>query len=212
MRKICINGGTFDPVHFGHLRPALEVLEACGLDEMRFIPCYQPVHRGQPAASDEDRMNMVSLAIEPVPAFRLDDREIRRGGPSYMVETLQSIKDEGPDAALYLMMGQDAFLAFDTWHQWQRILSLASIVVTQRPGYPIAAPEALKPYVQEGTLTRLPAEGAVGFLSVTQLDISSTKIRQALAAGQRVDYLMPQAVITYIMEHNLYQKGAYERR
>ena len=206
MRRIGIQGGTFDPIHFGHLRPALEVLEACALDEVRFIPCAQPVHRDMPQTDAQARLAMVAHAIASVPAFRLDDREIRRSGPSYMVDTLTSLKAEQPKAGFYLILGQDAFLKFETWYQWQKVLDLASLVVTQRPGYVVEVPEALRPYLYTGVLAQMPAQGAVGLLPVTQLAISSTQIRAEIDAGRSIAYLLPEAVIAYIKEHGLYQK------
>ena len=212
--RIGINGGTFDPVHFGHLRPALEVLEALALDEMRFIPAASPVHRRAPMVAAAHRVRMVELAIAPEPRFVLDTREIDRGGPSYMVETLQSLRGEFPHAQRLLMMGADAIAAFQRWHRWQEILKLANIVVTQRPGAENRLPHAFAPYRQNWRLEKVgdpplrfdaPA-GRIGFLPVTQLDISATDIRARRAAGRSVRYLTPQAVIEYMDAHQLYRK------
>ncbi len=215
--RIGINGGTFDPIHFGHLRPALEVLEALQLDEMRFIPAYQPVHRGAPSVDASHRVRMVELAIAPEPRFVLDRREIDRGGPSYMVETLQSLRNDFPGAELVLMMGADAIAAFTHWHRWQAILKLANIVVTRRPGAENRLPDALAPYRQNWHLEKVgdpplrfeaPA-GKIGFLPVTQLDISATDIRARLAAGRSIRYLTPEAVVEYIDTHQLYRKETH---
>ena len=208
--RIGVNGGTFDPIHFGHLRPALEVLEACGLDQMRFVPCHQPVHRGQPQVSAQDRLEMVRRAIDGVPEFVLDSREIDRGGPSYMVDTLSSLHADFPGATLVLMMGQDAFAAFDRWHDWRGILRRAALVVTQRPDVSARVPESLRPYLYEGPLAAL-APGQVGFLAVTQLAISATDIRSRLLAGKRVNYLLPQTVLDYIEQKGLYGRDGIER-
>ena len=207
--RIGINGGTFDPIHFGHLRPALEVLEACGLAQMRFIPCHQPVHRGRPQVSAQDRLEMVRRAIAAVPEFTLDSREIDRGGPSYMVDTLASLQADFPGATLVLMMGQDAFAAFDHWHDWRGILQRAAVVVTQRPDVVAQVPEPLRPYLYEGPLDQL-MPGQVGFLAVTQLAISATDIRRRLNAGQRVNYLLPQTVLDYIEQKGLYGRDGIE--
>lgn len=208
--RIGINGGTFDPIHFGHLRPALEVLEACRLDQMRFIPCHQPVHRDRPQVSAQDRLEMVRRAISSVPEFVLDSREIDRGGPSYMVDTLSSLQADFPNATLVLMMGQDAFAAFDRWHNWQGILQQAAMVVTQRPEVPVSVPDPLRAYLFEGPLDQLTV-GQVGFLAVTQLAISATDIRRRLQAGKRVNYLLPQTVLDYIEYKGLYGCDSIER-
>lgn len=208
--RIGINGGTFDPIHFGHLRPALEVLEACQLDQMRFIPCRQPVHRDCPQVSAQDRLEMVRRAIAPVPEFILDPREMERDGPSYMVDTLASLHADFPKATLVLMMGQDAFAAFDRWHQWREILQRAAVVVTQRPEAPGSVPDPLRAYLFEGPLDQLTA-GQVGFLAVTQLAISATDIRRRLQAGKRVNYLLPQTVLDYIEHKGLYGRDSSER-
>lgn len=211
VRRIGINGGTFDPIHFGHLRPALEVMETCHLDEVRFVPCAAPVHRHAPVASAQDRMVMIQKAIEPVPEFILDRREILRGGPSYMVDTLESLREEFPAAQLVLIMGQDAFMKFHHWHRWQKILALASVVVTRRPGSAMTVPPVLEAFLYDGALRHLPPFGGIGFLDVTQLDISSTDIRARLKAGHRVDYLLPHPVIEYIRMRRLYWDTLKER-
>jgi nicotinate-nucleotide adenylyltransferase len=130
---IGIYGGTFDPVHFGHLRPALDVLEGLGLEQVRFIPCGQPPHRQQPVANAEQRMAMLSLAVSEQAGFVVDDREISRGGTSYMVDTLTSLKQEKPNNTFCLMLGMDAFIEFDQWKRWQDILQMVNLVVTHRP-------------------------------------------------------------------------------
>ncbi len=206
MRLIGINGGTFDPIHYGHLRPALEVQLKLGLDQVRFVPCYQPVHRGQPSVSAEQRCEMIERAIAGQPTFCLDTIEIDRGGPSYMVDTLAELKQRYVDAGLVLIMGTDAFANFHTWHNWQEILRLANVAVTHRPG------EALPLYSEAGQILR--AHHVKQFtqlceqivdVQVTQLDLSATALRNYLQQGQSVDYLMPPAVIEYIQQNHLYQ-------
>lgn len=210
MRLIGINGGTFDPIHYGHLRPALEVQQTLGLEQVRFVPCYQPVHRGQPSVSAVQRCEMIELAIAGQPSFCLDTIEIDRGGPSYMVDTLAALKQRYADSeeavALVLIMGTDAFANFHKWHNWQEILRLANIAVTHRPG------EALPLYCQAGQILRAHhvrqfsqcCEQIVD-VPVTQLDLSATALRNYLHQGQSVDYLMPPTVIDYIEQHQLYR-------
>jgi nicotinate-nucleotide adenylyltransferase len=119
MRKIGIFGGSFDPIHFGHLRPALEILDALSLDSMHFIPSGQPPHRGAPVASAEARLAMLKAAVAGEPRFHVDEREIRRSKPSYTFDTLTELRRERGDDRLVLMLGLDAFLGFTTWHRWK---------------------------------------------------------------------------------------------
>lgn len=205
-RLIGINGGTFDPIHFGHLRPALEVLTALHLDEMRFIPVYQPVHRDSPSATAQQRCDMVRLAIQSQPKFQLDTIEIDRGGPSYMVDTLCSLKQKMPDATLVLMMGTDAFAKFHRWHDWQGILTLANIVVTHRPGEPLPNDGEVGEILRTHWVETLSEDhGQILDLPITQLDLSATALRETLQKREPVDYLMPQSVADYIRQHQLYQ-------
>jgi len=208
---IGIFGGTFDPVHFGHLRPLLEVQQALGLNEVRLIPCFIPPHRETPGASAEQRLAMLELAVVNTPGFVVDQRELQRGGPSYMVDTLQSLRDElGSRKSLCLILGLDAFVALDRWHQWQRLTELAHIVVMQRPGGLLPKTGAVAELLEQRQvldvveLQQQPA-GRVYFQSVTQLDISATAIREQLAHGQDVRFLMPDSVRHYIETHGLYK-------
>lgn len=214
MRLIGLNGGTFDPIHYGHLRPALEAKQRLGLSQVRFIPCYQPVHKGQPQVSAAQRCDMIELAIETQEGFLLDRIEIDKGGPSYMVQTLELLKPDFAEDSLVLMMGTDAFAKFCSWHQWSRILELANIVIFHRPGQDVVkeavlqghqAPSAEEQLWLERKVKKfsLPA-GQMVELAVTQLDISSTQIRQHLANGLSADYLTPYGVVKYIEKHRLY--------
>jgi len=135
MQSIGILGGTFDPIHFGHLRMAQELAESLGLDEVRFIPAARPPHRAQPHGAAEARAEMVRLAISGNPRFVLDTREFERDGPSYMVDTLSCLRAEvGDDTPLCLLLGADAFLGLPTWHRWRELFQLAHVVVAHRPG------------------------------------------------------------------------------
>jgi nicotinate-nucleotide adenylyltransferase len=205
---IGVLGGTFDPIHFGHLRPALELHERLRLTEMRFIPCHVPPHRVAPDTPPHHRLAMLGLAIAGVAGFRVDSRELDRPGPSYTVDTLRELREEvGPDCPLLLVMGMDAFAGLHTWHRWDEIPALAHVVVAHRPGSAVApetgylavAPAAESPEV----LHRRPA-GLVHFQPVTQLDISATAIRECLRAGCSPRYLLPDDVCRYIAEQGLY--------
>lgn len=207
---IGIFGGTFDPVHFGHLRPALEVQQALHLQEVRFIPAGQPPHRDQPFASSTQRLAMLKAAIVDQPGFVVDERELRRPGPSYMVDTLVSLRSEMETEPLCLILGYDAFLGLTSWHQWQRLIELAHLVITHRPGWNHDdLPDELQSLLQQHAmatmkLAEVPA-GGISFVEVTQLDISATRIREQIRVGQDVRYLLPESVYEMIREQNLYR-------
>ena len=207
---IGIFGGTFDPVHYGHLRAAHEAKVALGLKEMRLLPAGTPPHRSNTFAAAEHRLAMLQLAIACYPDLRADDREVRRQGYSYMVDTLQEIRDEEGEAPLLLFIGQDAANKLDSWNQWVKLFSLAHIVIMRRPDSRHEYSGALFREVQErstgnpSALTDSPA-GKVLPLEVTQLDISSTDIRAQVAAGRSPRFLMPDAVIEYVAKHGLYR-------
>ncbi len=208
---IGIFGGTFDPIHFGHLRPLLEVQQALRLDEVRLIPSFIPPHRQAPGASAEQRLAMLELAAAETPGFVIDQRELQRGGPSYTVDTLESLRCElGEYKSICLIMGLDAFAGLDNWHQWQRLTELAHIVVMQRPGGLLAKTGAVAELIEKRQVLdvaelQLQAAGRIWFQSVTQLDISATAIREFVAHGQDVRFLTPDCVRHYIETHGLYK-------
>jgi nicotinate-nucleotide adenylyltransferase len=209
---IGIYGGTFDPVHFGHLRPAVDVYSLLNLSKIRFIPCGQPPHRNAPIASAQQRLEMLRLAVEPQADFIVDDREINRSGPSYMVETILSLVNDFPDEKFCLIVGMDAFVNFDTWKDWVKITELASLVITQRPRFePDSIPGSeLIQYMNEKRINDkdefINAEGThCFFCGVTQMDISSTSIRSQVCDGKSIDYLVPEKVAHYIHDQNLYR-------
>lgn len=208
---IGILGGTFDPVHHGHLRPALEVYESLGLSELRFVPCRVPPHRAPPEAPAHHRLAMVERAIAGVPGFRVDARELSRPGPSFTVDTLSELRAEiGPGCPLLLVMGMDAFAGLPGWHRWREIAQLAHVVVAHRPG---TAPAMGSPYFELAAATdsvavlRNAGRGRVFLQPVTQLDISATGIRECLRAGRSPRFLLPGSVRDYIAEHRLYLDG-----
>lgn len=208
---IGILGGTFDPIHFGHLRPALDVAEILKLDEVRFIPCGQPPHREQPVASALQRLSMLRAAVSSHPKLKVDDRELSRQGPSYMVDTLASLKKDFPEKNLCLILGWDAFIHLESWHQWERLLELANIAVTHRPGWSveqIGKHSELAKLIDERTVAAeklsSKAAGFITFIAVTQLDISSTQIRQQLQQGNSVSYLLPDKVEQLIINQHIY--------
>ena len=211
MLPIGIFGGTFDPIHYGHLRTAFELMQALHLGEMRFMPAGAPPHREQTVASIEQRVAMVAAAIEGQPGFVMDDRETRREGPSYTVDTLTMLRSDFPNRSLCLLVGMDAFLGLPKWHQWRDILQLAHLVVAHRPGWraPTMGPlgELL---VDRGTgrvddLHEAPA-GKIYIHAVTQLEISSTEVRKLIASGRDPRYLMPDGVRALIAKSGCYAR------
>lgn len=208
-------GGTFDPIHYGHLRMAEELAEALEIEQVRLIPAGRPPHRGQPRAEARHRLEMARLAIAGNPRFVLDEREFHRAAPSYSVDTLSDLRAELPAATpLVLFMGADAFLGLTTWHEWRRLFDLAHIVVAHRPGFSAAAwedalPDPLRRLLsthrveQAGEILEKPA-GRVFLHSITQLDISASQIRDRALRGKSLRYLLPDTVIAYLNENHLY--------
>lgn len=214
MPAIGILGGTFNPIHFGHLRMAQELADALNLDTVRFIPAANPPHKNAPAISAEQRAAMVKLAIANNDSFVFDDRELHRGGASYTLDTLLSLREElAEKTSITLFMGSDAFTKFDTWHRWQEIISLCHIALVQRPqlrGHDHQLSKTLETflhnhYSENSDDLHLHASGFITMRQITALDISSTAIRRALQHGDSVRYLMPDNVIEYIQQHKLYR-------
>ena len=208
-KALGILGGTFDPIHYGHLRPAQEVLRALDLAEIRVIPAANPPHRRPPVATPEQRLRMVELAVAGVPGFTVDDREFRRGGPSYTVLTLESLRSESGGRPLCLLMGLDAFEGIETWHQWQRLPDLAHFIVMTRPGWELPAGGKLPPWARDRVVreTSKLAEASAGkiyFQAVTPQDISATRIRESLAHHESVEAWLPSAVLEYIRANRVY--------
>ncbi len=189
-------GGTFDPVHLGHLRLAEESFETLGLERLNFIPSAAPPHRPPPALAATERLALVEAAIAGRPGFYADDRELRRAGVSYTVDTLRSLAEDFPRHHLVLILGMDAFNGVTRWHHWPALFELAHLAVATRPGAQAVGEAAA--LMTERAITvdelRTRAVGGVVPLSITRLDISATAIRAARAAGRSVRYLVPDAV------------------
>lgn len=194
-----IFGGTFDPIHYGHLRTAFEMLQALRFGEVRFMPCGNPPHRPTPYAEAQLRLEMVRVATAGQEGFVVDDRELQREGPSYSVDTLTALRREFPERPIGLIIGMDAFLGLPKWYHWREILELAHIIVAHRPGW--RAPDM-------GPLGELLADrgthrvddlqnanaGHIYIHDVTQLEISSSEIRELVAMGRDPRFLLPDAV------------------
>ena len=209
-KKIGIFGGTFDPVHIGHLRSALEVAEFMALDELRLIHSARPPHREAPQVSARDRLAMVELAVAGLPPLRVDDRELKRDKPSYSIDTLESLRSELAAAdQLFLIIGWDAFCGLPSWHRWNELLEHCHILVLQRPDADSEAPETLRNLLAARSISDpLSLEGPGGqisFIWQTPLAVSATQIRTLLASGKSVRFLLPDAVLSYIHAHGLYR-------
>ncbi len=209
-RLIGILGGTFDPVHHGHLRPALEVRQGLGLDEVRLIPARDPPHRGRPQVDAQRRLQMVRLAAAGQAGFLVDDRELRREGPSYTLDTLRSLRGEvGERARLCILLGSDALLGLPDWHEPAEVMRLAHLIVMHRPGataFQAPAVQTLLRRHRTSDPARLKdqAAGVIFFHPVTQLEISATAIRAMLARGESPRFLLPEKVLDFIREQGLY--------
>ena len=210
-----ILGGTFDPVHDGHLRLAEELGETLRLEHVLIVPSGTPPHRGAPAVAAEHRLAMVRLAAAGNPRLNVDDRELRRKGPGYTFDTLAELRAEsGTDRPLVLLMGADAFLEFATWHRWHEIFGLAHVAVAHRPGSPVErwrermpqplAREYSQRLMQQPLATHLSPAGGIVVIPFTALDIAATAIRDMLRAGASPRYLLPAAVLDYIRDKRLY--------
>ena len=209
-RRIGILGGTFDPVHIGHLRGALEVAEMFGLDELRLIPNARPPHRDTPNCSAQDRLAMVRLAVQDLPPLCVDARELEREKPSYTIDTLISLRAEvGQDDQLLLVVGWDAFCGLPTWHRWEELLDYCHILVLQRPDAGSEAPQELRDLLAARSVpdpqVLCGGCGQIAFVWQTPLEVSATQIRQLLASGKSVRFLVPDAVLAYINAHGLYR-------
>lgn len=207
---IGILGGTFDPVHFGHLRPALEVRQALGLDEIRLIPCHLPPHRPQPVASGDERLAMLRSAIAGHDGFVIDERELERDGPSWTLDTLLSLHADIRGADLCLLLGMDAFRGLTSWHRWHELIDHCHMVVMTRPGATFPEHGELGDFIGlhralDPAMLRAQSTGLLYFQEVSALDIAGTRIRALLGRGEPVDFLLPDGVLDYIKKHDLYK-------
>ncbi len=204
-------GGAFDPIHYGHLRTAFELWQALKLAQVRFLPTGNPPHRESPLTTPELRVQMVSAAIAGISAFVVDDRELRRSGMSYSVDTLTDLRAEFPDRSLCLMVGMDAFLGLPTWHRWREIFDFAHVVVAHRPGWkaPMTGPLG-EVMVDRGTGSvrdlHSALAGRIYVHAVTQLEIASTDLRQLILSGKDLRYLVPDAVRELILSTGCYSQ------
>lgn len=215
-RRLGILGGSFDPIHVGHLRSAEEVRETLGLDLVYFVPTHEPPHKPQrQLASGRDRLAMAERAIADNPAFRVSAIEIERGGISYSVDTLAAFAARESDATLFFVLGIDAFREMQTWKDVARVFELASVVVTSRPPHavepsiehlPVAARKAFC-YDPDTLSFRHRTGTTLQFLPITGIDVSATDIRERARRGSSIRYLVPPSVERYVRQHRLYRSG-----
>lgn len=206
---IGILGGTFNPVHIGHLRGALDARRLLGLAVVRLVPAALPPLKARPSVPAEHRLGMLERAVADVDGLEVDPRELVREGPSYTVDTLRGLRGECGQTPLVFIMGADALAGLPHWSRWEQLLELTNIAVLRRPGAPADPPPGLEGWwsehaTQPAQLTARPA-GAVAWLDQDPIDVSSTRLRALLAAGDSVRFLLPDAVIEYIDRHGLYR-------
>ena len=207
--KIGILGGTFDPIHFGHIRPALEVKQQLALDEVWLMPNHIPPHKQKTHVSTEDRLAMAQLICDELPGFKVCDIEAKRQTPSYTAKTLSQLNQLFPEYEFYFIMGMDSFLSLNKWYQWQQLFSLCHIAVCKRPGWQLTDQEPiqalLKHHLHNSDKPSTAGTGEIFLLDVAQQDISSTAIRQQLQQGNIPTTTMPKSIQEYIQQHQLYQ-------
>ncbi|MDP5035332.1 nicotinate-nucleotide adenylyltransferase [Alishewanella sp. SMS8] len=202
-----IFGGTFDPIHRGHLACARYVVEHCALKQLALMPCHLPPHRATPGVSSEQRAAMVKLAIANEPTMRLERLELNRTSPSYTVDSLRTLKQQQPDTTLAFIIGMDSLQYFTKWHQWLQILELAHLIVCRRPGYSADQGDAPMLLARYGaTLSQLQQQDAGKILLLDNPDFyeSATFVRQQLASDRLVQAMLPAEVLEYIRQHALY--------
>ncbi len=207
-RAIGILGGTFDPIHFGHLRLALELHQAFDLDHIRLIPCFQPVHRKSPIASPEDRLSMAKRAVASEEALKVDDIEIRRKGPSYTIDTLLELRKK-TQHPFCILIGIDAFLGITSWQRWQEILDNAHLIVAHRPNYHLpntgVVAKLLRDRLSEdSSIVHKKPNGCILLHPITALEISATDIRKQIAMGKNPRYLLPDNVYEFVKKRGIY--------
>ena len=209
-KPIGIFGGTFDPVHNGHLRIGDHILQTFHLEKILWIPCNQPAHRKTPIASPQSRLEMLKRATKNNPAFEVSDIEIKRGGVSYMIDTLSALRSSLPNTPLCLILGADAFSKINLWHQWESLLNYTHFIVVNRNNYETPNSEWLKTLCENHQTTQISClsekiAGRIYFETINPIPISATAIRNALSSGEKPKMTLPEAVYNYIISNSLYQ-------
>lgn len=205
---IGILGGTFDPLHFGHIRPAQTVLNTLALDEIWLMPNNIPPHKKLPVVATQDRLNMVQQTCDTLPHFTLCDLEAKRDLPSYTVTSLERLNAQYPEHTFYFLMGMDSFLSLPKWYQWQSLFTLCHLVICQRPNHTLAPTEQIFTEYQKRlakTKDMQQKSGLIYHVDIETEPYSSSQIRQQLSIGQLDKTALPAPVYQYIKDHNLYE-------
>ncbi len=209
VEPLAIFGGTFDPVHYGHLRCADEARQKLDLKNLYLLPAGTPPHRNAPGATAKQRLEMLQLALPEFPQLEIDDREIRRSGPSYMVDTLQELRTKFPQRPLLLLLGEDAANHLHSWFHWENLFALTHLVILTRPGAKAEYRQDLAKQIQQRLafdkqeLLRSQAGGVLR-LQVTSIDVSATTIKSIIRLGRSPGVMLPGTVLDYINENHLY--------
>ena len=199
---IGIYGGSFDPIHLGHLKTATTLKTELQLDHLFLLPCSEPVHKDGLKYPSNDRLKMLNLALEKFSTLEIDSREILRGGGSYMIDTLHELKQIYRDEPICLIIGMDSFLKIKTWKDWQEFSKLVHLVILQRQGFNIID-SSLDSFhnTKDVNQLRLESNGLLYFSNCPKINISSSDIRDRIAANQNLDDLLPKSVINYLRLH-----------
>ena len=209
--SVALFGGTFNPIHFGHLNLASHLVDYLQLETLRLIPCASPPHRETPDVSAEQRMAMVQLAAAEQPAIIADDLELKRPTTSYSIDTIEQVrKDIGAQTPLFFCLGTDALLSIDSWHRWNELLQNCHLVVCSRPNYQLPGDGALANWIKQHLCENLSKikkhpHGYIHPCKIPLLDISSTAIRDSIKCGKNIDQMTTESVVNYIKQHSLYE-------
>ncbi len=209
--SVALLGGTFNPIHFGHLNLANCLVDYLHVESVRMIPCAIPPHRETPSVSAEQRLAMLQLAIDDHPLLTSDDLELRKSTPSYSIETVQQIRQQvGEETPLFFCIGMDSLLTIDSWHHWQQLLDYCHLAICPRPGYKLPIKGHLAEWIEQNLCDDIArvktlAQGCLHLCKIPLKDISSTAIRDSIKCAQSIDHLTPKSVVNFITKHSLYE-------